>query len=217
MKIKLIVFDFDGTLIDTKEDLAAAMNYALRKCGLAPVSTDTVWKYTGDGTPPLVQRVLKDKKHLELFEKVKNLFLEYYEKHYADFAKPIPNAKETLEHLYKKGKKMAILSNKYERFVKKLLRKFDMDKFFFAVYGKDSFEKSKPDPYPLFRIMKAADSTPEETVFVGDSKNDILISKNAGVRCFIIPSGVNSKEELHDMYTECKILNNISELEKYVK
>jgi phosphoglycolate phosphatase len=216
MKIKLIVFDFDGTLIDTREDLAAAMNYALKKCGLTPVDTETVWKYTGDGTPPLIERVLKDKGHPELFEKVKTLFLEYYEKHFADFAKPIPNAKETLENLYKEGKKMAVLSNKYVRFVKKLLKEFGMEKFFFAIYGKDSFEKSKPDPDPLFKIMEIADSTKDETAFVGDSKNDVLISKNAGVRCFIIPSGVNPEEELKSLY-ECKILDNISELEKYVK
>ena len=216
MKIKLIVFDFDGTLMDTREDLAAAMNYALKKCGLTPVSTETVWKYTGDGTPPLVQRILRDKKHPELFEQVKSLFLEYYDAHFADFAKPLPNAKDTIAHLYEKGKKMAVLSNKYERFVKKLLKEFDMDRFFFAVYGKDSFKKSKPDPYPLFKIMETANSSANETAFVGDSKNDALISKNAGVECFIIPSGVNPEEELKSLY-KCKILNNISELEKYVE
>lgn len=216
MKIKLIVFDFDGTLIDTREDIAAAMNYALKKCGLTPVSTETVWKYTGDGTPPLVQRILRDKQHLELFEQVKSLFLEYYDAHFADFAKPLPNVKETIAHLSEKGKKMAILSNKYERFVKKLLKEFDMDGFFFAIYGKDSFEKSKPDPYPLFKIMEMANSSVNETAFVGDSKNDALISKNAGVECFIIPSGVNPEEELRRLY-KCKILDNISELEKYVE
>ncbi len=216
MKIELMVFDFDGTLIDTREDLTAAMNHALKKCGLTPVSTETVWKYTGDGTPPLIQRILKDKGRLELFEEVKDLFLEYYDAHFADFAKPLPGAKETISNLFRMGIKMAVLSNKYERFVIKLLKKFDMEKFFFAIYGKDSFEKSKPDPYPLFKIMELAKVSRDETAFVGDSKNDVLISKNAKVQCFIVPSGVNSKEELEKLYP-CKILNKISELEKYVK
>ncbi len=216
MKAELIVFDFDGTLVDTREDLAAAMNFALKKCGISPVSTETVWRYTGDGTPPLIERVLKEKGHPELFEKAKNLFLEYYDAHFADFAKPMESANETVQYFYEKGKKMAVLSNKYEKFVKKLLEKFNMNKYFFMILGKDSLKKSKPDPFPLFEIMKKADVPRDRTVFVGDSKNDILISKNAGVKCFIIPSEVQTKEELRKL-SPFKILNSIKELENYIE
>ncbi len=216
MKIELIVFDFDGTLVDTRKDLAEAMNFALKETGLSPISEEKVWRYTGDGTPLLVQRVLKEKGRLDLTEKLTELFLSYYEEHYADYATPIKGAKETLERLSGRGKKMAVLSNKYERFVVKLLKKFGMAKYFFAVYGKDSFEKSKPDPYPLFKIVSDANAKKEETAFVGDSKNDVLIAKNAGVACFIIPSGATPISELKKL-GPFVLLNGIEELEKYIE
>ena len=214
MKTKLIVFDFDGTIVDTREDIAHAINYALVKYGLSPVDTETVWSYTGDGTPMLVQRILNDKSRLDLQEEVLKDTIRYYDTHYADFAHVIDGVPETLEKL--KNKKLAILSNKYEDFVKKLLKEFDLEKYFFAVYGKDSFEKSKPDPYPLFKIMEKASANPDETVYVGDSKNDILIGKNAGVKVFIIPSGATPIEELQQL-APYKILKNIRELANYIE
>jgi phosphoglycolate phosphatase len=215
-KIKLMVFDFDGTLIDTSKDLAEAMNHALKKAGLCPVSREKVWSYTGDGTPLLIQRILKDKNHPELYNSLFTSFIKYYEAHFADFAYPTPGVKDMLEYFYNKNKKMAVLSNKYERFVVKLLDEFELKKYFFAIYGKDSFERSKPDPYPLFKIMEDAESSKEETVFIGDSKNDILISKNAGVKCFIIPSGVTPIDEIKRL-KPYKILSEITELEKYTE
>jgi len=214
MKTKLIVFDFDGTIMDTREDIARAINHALTKYGLSPVDTETVWKYTGDGTPMLVQRILRDKNRIDLQEEVLKDTIQYYNTHYADFAKVIDGVPETLEKL--KNKKLAILSNKYENFVKKLLEEFDLEKYFFAVYGKDSFEKSKPDPYPLFKIMEKANSTPDETIYVGDSKNDVLVGKNAGVKVFIIPSGATPIEELKKL-APYKILKNIRELANYIE
>ncbi len=214
MKTKLIVFDFDGTIMDTREDIAHAINYALTKYGLSPVDTKTVWGYTGDGTPMLVQRILKDKNRADLQDKVLKDTIQYYNTHYADFAQVIDGLPETLEKL--KSKKLAILSNKYESFVKKLLKKFGMKKYFFAVYGKDSFKKSKPNPYPLFKIMEKAGANPDETVYVGDSKNDILVGKNAGVKVFIIPSGATSIKELEKL-APYKILKNIRELANYIE
>ena len=214
MKTKLIVFDFDGTIMDTREDIARAINHALTKHGLSPIDTETVWKYTGDGTPMLVQRILRDKNKIDLQEEVLKDTIQYYNTHYADFAKVIDGVPETLEKL--KNKKLAILSNKYENFVKKLLEEFDLEKYFFAVYGKDSFEKSKPDPYPLFKIMEKAKATPDETIYVGDSKNDVLVGKKAGVKVFIIPSGATPIKVLKNL-KPYKILKNIRELANYIE
>lgn len=214
MKTKLIVFDFDGTIMDTREDIARAINHALTKHGLSPIDTETVWKYTGDGTPMLVQRILRDKNKIDLQEEVLKDTIQYYNTHYADFAKVIDGVPETLEKM--KNKKLAILSNKYENFVKKLLEEFDLEKYFFAVYGKDSFEKSKPDPYPLFKIMEKANATPDETIYVGDSKNDVLVGKKAGVKVFIIPSGATPIKVLKNL-KPYKILKNIRELANYIE
>ena len=214
MRAKLIVFDFDGTLVNTKEDIANAVNYALSRVKLPSVDSDTIWRYTGDGTPLLVERVLKDKNRLDLYDEVLKQTIKYYEAHPADFAKIMDGVKETLKKLL--NKKLAILSNKYESFIKKILKEYDIEKYFFAVYGKDSFEKSKPDPYPLFKIMEQAGVQRDETVYVGDSKNDILLGKNANIKVFIIPSGVTPLSELKAL-KPYKILKNIRELANYIE
>jgi phosphoglycolate phosphatase len=214
MRTKLIVFDFDGTLVDTKEDIANAVNYALSRVKLPSVDSDTIWRYTGDGTPLLVERVLKDKNRLDLYDEVLKETIKYYEAHSADFAKIMDGVEETLKKLL--NKKLAILSNKYESFIKKILKEYDIEKYFFAVYGKDSFEKSKPDPYPLFKIMEQAGVQRDETVYVGDSKNDVLVGKNAGIKVFIIPSGVTPLSELRKL-KPYKILTNIRELANYIE
>ena len=213
MKIDLIVFDFDGTLFDSSKDLAKAMNFALRKVNLPPVSKEKVWSFTGDGTPLLIKRIL-GKENEGLYDRVFAYFMNYYSLHYADYTRPL----DGVEHLLKKfeGKKIAILTNKYKKFVDKILDKFGMRKYFLAVYGKESFHKSKPDPYPLVYIMNKLQVTNDKTIFVGDSLNDILISKSTNVKCFIIPSGVTPIARIKAL-KPFKILNSINELENFIE
>jgi len=213
MKIDLIVFDFDGTLFDSSKDLAKAMNFALGKVRLPPVSKEKVWSFTGDGTPLLIKRILS-KENEDLYDRVFAYFMNYYSLHYADYTSPL----DGVEHLLKKfkGKKMAILTNKYKKFAVKILDKFGMRKYFLTVYGKESFHKSKPDPYPLVYIMNELQATRDKTIFVGDSLNDILISKSTNVKCFIIPSGVTPMERIKAL-KPFKILKNIKELENFIE
>jgi len=111
---------------------------------------------------------------------------------------------------------MVILSNKYKEFIDKILKKFEMDKYFSAVYGKESFSKSKPHPYPLLYTIKKMEVTTQKTIFVGDSLNDVLISKNANVKCFIIPADVTPIEKIEEL-KPYKILKNIKELVNFIK
>ncbi len=213
MTIDLIVFDFDGTLFDTSEDITKAMNFALNKAGLPPASRTKVWSSTGDGTSLLVKRIIgKNNKHLHHI--VLNDFIEYHSSHYADYTKPMEGVIDILERF--KTKKMVILSNKYKEFIDKILKKFEMDKYFSAVYGKESFSKSKPHPYPLLYTIKKMEVTTQKTIFVGDSLNDVFISKNANVKCFIIPSDVTPIEKIEEL-KPYKILKNIKELVNFIK
>lgn len=213
MKVNLIVFDFDGTLFDSSKDLTEAMNFALKKVDLPPVSREKVWSFTGDGTRLLIKRVLGEENE-SLYDKVFTYFMSYYSLHYADYTRPLDGVKYLIERL--KRKKMAILSNKYKKFVDKILDKFGMKKYFLAIYGKDSFSKSKPDPYPLLYIMNELQVAKERTIFVGDSLNDILISQNTNIKCFIVPSGVTPMEKIKAL-KPFEILKNIKELENFVK
>ncbi len=213
MTIDLIVFDFDGTLFDTSEDITKAMNFALNKAGLPPASRTKVWSSTGDGTSLLVKRILgKNNKHLH--DTVLNDFIEYHSSHCADYTKLVEGVPDVLEKF--KTKKMVILSNKYKEFIDKILKKFEMDRYFSAIYGKESFSKSKPHPYPLLYTIKKMKVTAKKTIFVGDSLNDILISKNANVKCFIIPSNVTPIEKIEEL-KPYKILENIKELVNFIK
>jgi len=213
MTIDLIVFDFDGTLFDTSEDITKAMNFALNKAGLPLTNRTKVWNSTGDGTSLLIKRIL-GKNNKNLHDIVLNDFIEYHSLHYADYTKPMKGVTDVLERF--KTKKMVILSNKYKEFIDKILKKFEIDKYFSAVYGKESFSKSKPHPYPLLYTIKKMKVTTQKTIFVGDSLNDVLISKNANVKCFIIPSCVTPIEKIEEL-KPYKILKNIKELVNFIK
>jgi HAD superfamily hydrolase (TIGR01509 family) len=145
---------------------------------------------------------------------VLNDFIEYYASHYADYTRPMEGVADILEKF--KAKKMVVLSNKYKEFIDKILKKFEMHKYFPAVYGKESFSESKPHPYPLLYAIKKMEVTTEKTIFVGDSLNDVLISKNANVKCFIIPADVTPIEKIEEL-KPYKILKNINELVNFVK
>jgi len=213
MKIDLILFDFDGTLFDTKEDIAASVNFALKQCGLQQVSSDLVWEYTGDGTPTLIKRVLGED-HKECFSIALERSLDYYSKHFADFTKPVDDVENFLKHYSNKAK--VILSNKYKYLIDKILDKFGFDKYFTHTFGRDSFPISKPDPYPLFEIMKMFKIEPSSTLYIGDSLKDILISRNANVKCFIIPSGVSHEDFIIAAKPDL-IIRNYKELENIIE
>ena len=213
MEISLIVFDFDGTLFDTKKDIAASVNAALTKYGFEPVDEETIWRYTGDGTEVLLKRILKDNK-TPIFKEVLNYTLTYYSLNFANFTVPIDDVVDFIDKF--KEKKKVILSNKNVAIINKILSKFNLSEKFQAVYGKESFPKSKPDPYPLLEIMREFKVPKKNTIFIGDSINDIIISKRAGVKSFIISSGATSIEDIKKL-KPFKIFYNYKEIENLIK
>lgn len=193
MKIDFIIFDFDGTLFDTKRDIAKALNYALKENGFPELDENTIWQFTGEGTPKLVEKALGNLGK-EAFSNVLNLTLKYYNEHCTDSTKPIDNVEEFLiktKHIPK-----IILSNKYKYLIDKILIKNNFESYFIASYGRENFEVNKPDPEPLLRISKIHDINLRNAVYIGDTLTDIKFSKKVGIFCCIIPSGASPFEEI---------------------
>jgi phosphoglycolate phosphatase len=178
----LIVFDLDGTLIDSKEDLACAVNAVRAHCGLTPLSNETVYSYVGEGAPTLIRRVLGPTASDDLIQDALAYFLAYYNGHMVDHTVLYPGVRETLDRLLGAGVKMAVLTNKPVRISCAIVEALGVGSYFRRVYGGNSFEQKKPHPMGIETLMREYDSTRDRTMMVGDSAVDIRTARNAQVQ-----------------------------------
>ncbi|CDZ23487.1 hypothetical protein CCDG5_0345 [[Clostridium] cellulosi] len=196
--IKLCVFDLDGTLINSLNDLADATNYALKKSGFSPYPVEKYRYFVGDGVPMLIKRALGDSYSPEMESALLSDFNRYYNEHYADHTAPYEGIKELLSELSKRGILSAVLSNKPDNFVKIIISEIFSDFKFSWIQGKmDGFPK-KPDPTALNFIMKSLNVNTDETLYIGDSNIDIFTGKNANVKTCGVLWGFRTKEELEE-------------------
>jgi phosphoglycolate phosphatase len=177
--IELLVFDLDGTLIDSKEDLALSVNAVRGRLGLGPLPDEKVAAYVGAGVTVLVRRALGEGATEEAVEQGVQFFLDYYGAHMLDHTVTYPGVREALEELA--GRKLAVLTNKPVRFSQILLAGLGIGRYFAQVYGGNSFEQKKPNPIGLLAIMRETHTLPEHTMMVGDSDTDVLTGRNAKV------------------------------------
>lgn len=177
----LLVFDLDGTLVDSQRDLTEAVNATRIWMGLSPLPTETVSKYVGNGAPVLVQRALPDAGEEDWSRGLK-YFLEYYREHMLDSTRLYPGVREALDRLHETGVPMAVLTNKPIRFTLQMLEGLNLDLHFFRVYGGNSFPEKKPNPMGLEALIAEARVSPTRTVMVGDSAVDVQTARNAGTR-----------------------------------
>lgn len=180
----LLIFDLDGTLADTRLDLANAVNAMLAHMGKAQLASDLVATYVGNGAPMLVRRALGGgaASAAELDQGLA-YFMKYYAAHALEHTRLYPGVESTLGRLGSAGKRMAVLTNKPTRVSIQILDGLGIGDRFFRVYGGTSFEAKKPDPVGLAKLMEEAGVGPERTVMVGDSSVDVHTARNAGVRC----------------------------------
>jgi phosphoglycolate phosphatase len=177
--IRLLVFDLDGTLVDSKQDLALSVNAMRKEMGLAPLSLDLIASYVGHGVNLLVRRSLGSHATSENVEKGLAFFLAYYRDHMLDNTAPYPGVAEALEQL--DGHKMAILTNKPVIFSREMMTRLGFAPYFAYIYGGNSFPQKKPDPIGLQRLMADLQISARETLMIGDSDTDVLTGRNAGV------------------------------------
>ncbi|RRA49078.1 HAD-IA family hydrolase [Acidipila sp. EB88] len=181
-RLRLLVFDLDGTLIDSRKDLVESVNAALSQFGLAPQDEDRIASYIGDGAGMLVKRALEaDGADLALAPAALDAFLAHYREHKLDHTTVYPGVLAQLSALQAGlPVQMAVLTNKPVRPSQEICEALQLAPFFFSIYGGNSFATKKPGPEGLLKLMAEAGATPEETVMIGDSEVDIRTAKAAG-------------------------------------
>jgi phosphoglycolate phosphatase len=177
---ELLIFDLDGTLIDSKRDLADAVNAMRVYLGEPPLADETVYSYVGNGAQVLVERALPGRNQEEL-DRGHRFFLEYYRDHMLDATTLYPGVREALDALMEMPVKMAVLTNKPVRFSEHLVEGLRLDGHFFRIYGGNSFEEKKPHPIGIETLMAESGIARERTLMIGDSAVDVLTARNAQV------------------------------------
>jgi phosphoglycolate phosphatase len=179
----LLIFDLDGTLIDSKLDLAHAVNAARLHLGMPPIENDRVYSYVGDGAPVLMRRALGPEASDAQVQQALEYFYSYYRDHMLDHTVPYPGVRESLDRLRAAGVKMAVLTNKPVRFSQGIVEGLGLKDYFFRVYGGNSFPEKKPDPAGVEALMREAGAAREATLMIGDSAVDVRTARNAGILC----------------------------------
>jgi phosphoglycolate phosphatase len=194
-KIKNIIWDMDGTLLYTIEDLAASANYALKKNGLKERTLEEITEFVGNGLGVLAEKAVPGGKENKKFEDVLKDLREYYSKNYLVKTKPYNGIIKVLETLKSMGIKMAIVSNKPNTQLEELRQKFFADTIDLSIGDKEG-QRRKPYPDGVFLAMEKLGAKKENTVYVGDSEVDLLTAENSGLDCISAAWGFRSKDFL---------------------
>lgn len=193
-KRHIVVFDLDGTLVDSAPDIAAAANDTLAELGAAPLSLAAISRMIGDGAPKLMERALAAAGlTLELAE-VMPRFMQHYDAHATRLVKPYPGVVETLAHLTGNGYRLGVCTNKPYQATLMVLEFCNLAAYFTACIGGDSLPQRKPQAEPLLATIAQLQGTPDEAVMVGDSATDLATAVAASVPALIIPSGYGMEE-----------------------
>jgi phosphoglycolate phosphatase len=177
--VRALIFDLDGTIIDSQRDLIRSVNAMLVEMGREQLHEDTISGYIGHGAPQLVGRALSGRATEQEREGALKFFLAHYEEHKLDTTCAYPGVPEALEELA--AFPMAILTNKPVRISVRILEGLGLSKYFLAVYGGNSFETKKPDPLGAQTILREFGAAPNEALLIGDSEVDVQTARNAGI------------------------------------
>jgi phosphoglycolate phosphatase len=206
--IRLIVFDLDGTLINSQKDLASSINAMLTQLNRQPLPEEIIATYIGDGVGMLVRRALGDPGDEHLVEDGLNRFLAYYREHKLDHTYVYPGVFASLDSLKTRpdgsSRRMAVLTNKPIGPSRAICDALDLSPWFFQIYGGNSFGTKKPDPEGLNQLIAEAGVAPNETLMVGDSDVDVLTARRAGAWVIGCRFGLSS-HTLENIPSDCLV------------
>jgi phosphoglycolate phosphatase len=216
----LLIFDLDGTLINSALDLALAVNYMLETQGLDTFEEEIIHGWVGNGALTLVSRALSGSRTVDerldgdYVEKSLKIFLDYYEKNLCNATVPYPHVISTLQTLKEKYT-LAIVTNKPFSFVSPILKGLEMDGLFELILGGDSLDEKKPHPMPLLHVCESLSVSVEASVMVGDSKNDILAANACGMQSVGVTYGYNYGEYI-GVHNPSVVIDDFKDLLDYV-
>ncbi len=216
---KVILFDLDGTLIDSVPDLASAVNYTLKTLDRKEYKEDEIRTWVGNGAETLVKRALLGKSDIsenidnELFQKALTIFLKYYKNNLSIHTKSYDGVHKTLEELYNQGYILTIATNKPYEFILPILKALKINHFFKLCVGAGSVEKKKPDPMMLTFICDKLEMAISDCIMIGDSKNDIISSNTIGMENIGVTYGYNYSENI-STYNPNAIVDNFCDISK---
>ena len=203
LRARAVILDLDGTLLDTAADLAAAVNAMLVDAGRAPLPVDRVAAYVGKGAAVLVHRALTgspDGRAADAqFEPAYRSFLEHYRVENGRSAALYPGVLEGLEAMRAKGLRLAVVTNKPQPFIGPLLEKCGIAHFFELAVGGDTLARRKPDPLPMLHVCEVFGLAPAQVVAIGDSANDAIAARAAGMPVLAVPYGYNEGHDVRSL------------------
>ena len=188
--IRVLIFDLDGTLIDSGIDLALSVNATLKEMGRSSLPQNQIFAYVGQGASRLIEQALGPGTKPGEIEQGLAFFLSYYRQHMLDNTVTYPGVREGLDAL--DGMPMAVLTNKPVRFSRQLLEGLGLASYFRYIYGGNSFETKKPNPAGMEVLLRDFGAAPKQTMLVGDSEIDVQTARNAGTWCCCVTYGLGS-------------------------
>lgn len=212
--MNLLIFDLDGTLIDSKLDLVHSVNAMLVMMGRPALSEEIVSSYVGNGAPVLVRRALGPDSSDADVARALEYFLAYYREHMLDNTRLYPGVREALDRLHGNGSKLAVLTNKPVRFSQAIIDGLGLHDHFFRVYGGNSFDQKKPNSIGIETLMREAGASCDGTIMVGDSYVDVRTARNARVKACGVAYGFQPESFQQD--PPDLLVDDMGELADYV-
>lgn len=197
MKYKIVIFDLDGTLLDTLQDLADSTNFALSYFGYPKRSVSEVRRFVGNGVKKLIERALPEGVPTADIERVLDIFKAHYAKHCGDHTAPYTGIIPLLDRLAEAGVPIAVVSNKIDSAVQTLCKKYFGERVPISIGERDGIRK-KPYPDSVLEVLSKTGFSPADTVYIGDSEVDILTAKNAGTGLICVTWGFRDKDFLRE-------------------
>jgi phosphoglycolate phosphatase len=179
----LLIFDLDGTLIDSRLDLAHAVNATRAQADRGELPHEQIFSFVGNGAPVLIKRAMGPEASDEEVERALEFFLDYYRHHALDYTVLYPGVRESLDRLHATGARLAVLTNKPVRISRRIMEGLGLSALFFQIYGGNSFAHKKPHRVGIDTLRTEVDASLEDTWMVGDSYVDVQTARNAGVAC----------------------------------